>query len=177
MKKSIYLLTLFTALSAAAVSAATAAPVGSATVYITVNARVGIALQEVQRCTFANQLVIDPQSGSDHIFLPNTDQIIKGTNGAVFNVKVSSINGTAVNQACTANGVSGMQLRSASSPTDTIPYTFMCTGDTEGMGQFRGAGYNTPKALGITIKVAGSAAQTAAARTDYTDTITMLISY
>jgi hypothetical protein len=102
---------------------------------------------------------------------------MKGTTGTVFKIKVSSVNGTAVNQACTANGVSGMKLRSANSPGDTIPYTFMCAGDTEGTGQFQGAGFKTPRALGIGIKVAGADAEAAMSHTDYSDTITLLISY
>jgi len=176
VRKFFFLLALILAAGVAAEKVSAATPGGSAVVYITVNARVGVALQEQQRATFSDQLVIDPQ-GSDQIFLPAADQVIKGTNGTVFNIKVSSVNGTAVHQACTANGVSSMKLRSASSPADTIPYTFICSGDTEGNGQFRGAGYNTPRALGVSIKIAGSDAQAAVARADYSDTITMMITY
>jgi hypothetical protein len=177
MKKLYCLVILIVALSGAAEESSVASNTGFVSVVVTVNARVNGSLQEAQRVNFGNQLVIDPQAGGDIIFMPTSDQIMKGTSGTVYKIKVSSVNGTAVNQACTANGVSGMKLRSANSPGDTIPYTFMCAGDTEGTGQFRGAGFNTPRALGIGIKVAGADAEAAMAHTDYSDTITLMISY
>ena len=177
MKKLCCLLILIVALSGAAEESSAASKTGLVSVVVTVNARVNGSLQEAQRVNFGNQLVIDPQAGGDIIFLPTSDQIMKGTSGTVYKIKVSSVNGTAVNQACTANGVSGMKLRSANSPGDTIPYTFMCAGDTEGTGQFRGAGFNTPRALGIGIRVAGADAEAAMSHTDYSDTITLLITY
>jgi len=177
MKKLCCLLFLIAALGVAAEDSSAAKSSGFASVVVTVTARVNPSLQEAQRVNFGNQLVIDPQAGGDILFMPTSDQIMKGTTGTVFKIKVSSVNGTAVNQACTANGVSGMKLRSANSPGDTIPYTFICAGDTEGTGQFQGAGFKTPRALGIGIKVAGADAEAAMSHTDYSDTITLLITY
>jgi len=178
MKKLCCFLTLIVVLGIYAAEESSAAKSsGFASVVVTVNARVNPSLQEAQRVNFGNQLIIDPQAGGDILFTPTSDQMMKGTKGTVFKITVSSGNGTAVNQACTAGGVSGMKLRSANSPGDTIPYTFVCAGDTEGTGQFRGAGFNTPRALGIGIRVAGADAESAMAHTDYSDTITLLISY
>ena len=70
-----------------------------------------------------------------------------------------------------------MALRSAGTPGDAIAYTFMCAGDTDGVGHFTGGGYTTAKALGISIKVPAANAQTAVAHADYSDTVTLTISY
>jgi spore coat protein U-like protein len=53
----------------------------------------------------------------------------------------------------------------------------MCAGDTDGVGHFTGGGYTTAKSLGISIKVPAANAQTAIAHADYSDTVTLTISY
>ena len=70
-----------------------------------------------------------------------------------------------------------MAMKSASAPADTIAYTFLCTGDTDGLGHFTGAGFNMPKAIGMSVKVAAANAQAAVVHGDYSDTVTMTISY
>lgn len=149
----------------------------SLTANIIVNAQVLEACQEVQQGTFPNPLTIDTQSAADQTFPPSADELVKCSNGAVFTVKVSSTNGTAVSQTCTSSGVSSMALKSASWPSDMIAYTFMCVGDTDGTGHFVGAGYNATKSLGISIKVLAANAQVAMAHADYTDTVTLTLSY
>jgi spore coat protein U-like protein len=70
-----------------------------------------------------------------------------------------------------------MALKSAGSPADVVAYTLVCAGDTDGLGHFTGAGFNTPKAIGMSIKVLAANAQAAVAHPDYSDTVTMTISY
>ena len=147
-----------------------------ATTTLPVNAQVMASCQEDQHGSFPNPLIIDTQSATDQTFPPSADELVKCSNGAVFTVKVSSTNGTAIDQICTPTGVSSMVLKSASWPADVIAYTFMCSG-TDGAGHFTGAGYNNPKALGISIKVLAANAQAALAHADYSDMVTLTISY
>ena len=144
---------------------------------IVVNAKVTAACQEALHGAFPNPLMIETQSATDQIFAPSADELVRCSNGMFFTVKVSSANGTAVGQTCTSGGVSGMALKSASWPGDMVAYTFMCAGDTDGAGHFTGAGYNTAKALGISIKVLQADAQAAFAHADYSDTVTLTLSY
>jgi len=152
-------------------------PSGFASTTLTVGAQVSIACQEAQHGSFPSPITIDTLSATDQTFSPTADETVKCTNGTVFTIKVTSANGTAVNQNCTAGGVSGMILRSASAPVDTIPYLFLCAGDTDGSGNFTGAGFSTARALGIGVKVLAANAQGAMAHADYADTVTLTISY
>jgi len=154
-----------------------APPSGFASTTVVVNAQMAAICQEAQHGSFPNPITIDALAGSDQIFSPAVDETLKCSNGTVFTVKVSSANGTAVGQTCTSSGVSSMALRSAGTPGDSIAYTFMCAGDTDGVGHFTGGGYTTAKALGISIKVPAANAQTAVAHADYSDTVTLTISY
>jgi spore coat protein U-like protein len=154
-----------------------AAPSGFLSTTIAVNAQMTVMCQEAQHGSFPNPITIDPLAATDQIISPTADETLKCSNGTVFTVKVSSANGTAVGQTCTSSGVSSMAIRSAGTPEDTIAYTFMCTGDTDGAGHFTGGGYTTAKAMGISIKVPAASAQTAVAHTDYSDTVTLTISY
>jgi hypothetical protein len=158
-------------------SAGAATPLGFSSASITLNAVVEAACQEVQQGSFPSPLVIDAQSASEQNFSATTDEKITCTNGTVFTLRVTSTNGTAVNQTCTSGGVSSMALRSAGSPADSIAYTFICGGDTDGLGHFTGEGFNVPKAVGMSIKIAAADAQAAVVHADYTDTVTMTISY
>jgi spore coat protein U-like protein len=132
---------------------------------------------EEQHGSFPSPLTIETQSAADQTFPYSTDELVRCTNGVVFTVNVSSANGTANNQPCTSSGVGSMALKSASWPSDTIPYTFMCAGDTNGNGNFTGAGFAATKALGISIKVAAANAQAAMAHADYSDTVTLTLTY
>jgi spore coat protein U-like protein len=114
---------------------------------------------------------------NDQTFAPTADEQVRCTNGTIFTIKVSSGNGSAVNQTCTSGGISTMVLKSSGSPADVIPYVFLCTGDTDGSGHFVGAGFNTPRALGISVKILAVYAQNAVAHADYSDTITLTITY
>ena len=154
-----------------------APPSGFASTTVVVNAQMAAICQEAQHGSFPNPITIDALAGSDQTFSPAVDETLKCSNGTVFTVKVSSANGTAVGQTCTSGGVSSMALRSAGTPGDAIAYTFMCAGDTDGVGHFTGGGYTTAKALGISIKVPAANAQTAVAHADYSDTVTLTISY
>ena len=154
-----------------------APPLGFATTTVVVNAQMAAICQEAQHGSFPNPITIDSLAGSDQTFSAAIDETLKCSNGTVFTVKVSSANGTAVGQTCTSSGVSSMALRSASTPGDAIAYTFMCAGDTDGVGHFTGGGYTTAKSLGISIKVPAANAQTAIAHADYSDTVTLTISY
>ena len=154
-----------------------APPSGFASTTVVVNAQMAAICQEAQHGSFPNPITIDALAGSDQTFSPAVDETLKCSNGTVFTVKVSSANGTAVGQTCTSSGVSSMALRSAGTPGDSIAYTFMCAGDTDGVGHFTGGGYTTAKALGISIKVPAANAQTAVAHADYSDTVTLTISY
>lgn len=177
MKKSLWLVAVFAAMSFAAGDASAASPSGFSTTTVTVNAQVNGICQEAQHGSFPNPLMIDPLSAGDLIFLPSADELVKCANGAVLTIKVSSANGTALDQVCTSGGVSNMELKSASWPADTVAYTFMCAGDTDGAGHFTGAGYITSKALGISIKIAVANAQAAFAHNDYSDTVTLTLTY
>lgn len=157
--------------------ASAAPPSGFVSETIVVNAQMAAVCQEAQHGSFPNPITIDPLVGSDQTFSPAADETLKCSNGTVFTIKVSSANGTAVGQTCTSSGVSSMALKSAGTPGDSIAYTFMCAGDTDGAGHFTGAGYTTAKAMGISIKVPAASAQTAIAHTDYSDTVTLTISY
>jgi len=154
-----------------------ATPSGFASTAIAVNAQITAACQEAQHASFPNPLTIDTQSATDQIFLPSADEIVKCTSGTVFTVKVSSGNGTAVNQTCTSGGVSNMALKSAGSPADAIAYTFLCSGDTDGSGNFTGAGFNIARALGLSVKVPAANAQAAVAHADYADSVTLTMWY
>ncbi|MGP8153688.1 MAG: hypothetical protein ACLQBQ_06030 [Smithella sp.] len=149
----------------------------SLTTNIIVEAQVLEACQEAQHGAFPNPLTIDSQSAGDQTFSPSADEIVKCSNGAVFTVKVSSANGTAIDQICTSSGVSTMAFKSAETPEDMIAYTFICAGDTDGDGHFTGAGYNAAKYLGINIKVMAANAQAAMAHADYEDTVTLTFNY
>lgn len=177
MRKMLSLMAVITAISVISHNALAATPSGFANTNVTVTARVNVSCQEAQHGSFPNPLTIDTQVTSDQIFLHSTDELVKCTNGTVFTVKISSANGTALDQACTSGGVSGMLLRSASWPGDTVAYTFMCAGDTNGAGRFTGAGPTVAKAMGISIKIAAADAQAALAHADYSDTVTMTILY
>jgi hypothetical protein len=179
VKKILWLMAVVTAMSLMmeTETSSAAAPVGFAYTTVDVKAEIGIACVEAQHGTFSSPLIIDPQTASDQSFSSAVDELVKCTKGVVFTVKVSSANGTALDQNCTSSGVSGMALKSASWPGDTVAYTFMCEGDTTGTGHFTGAGFNTSKAMGISIKIAAADAQEALAHADYSDTITMTISY
>lgn len=147
------------------------------TANINVNAEVITLCQEAQHGAFPNPLLIDPQTATDQSFPPSADELIKCSNGVVFTVKISSANGSAIDQICTSSGVSTMALKSVSWPSDMIAYTFMCAGDTDGSGHFTGGGYNITKALGISIKVLAANAQAALAHNDYSDTVTVTLTY
>jgi spore coat protein U-like protein len=154
-----------------------APPSGFASTAFVVNAQVTATCQEASHVSFANPITIDALAVSDQTFSPTVDEAVRCSNGTVFTVKVSSTNGTAVGQSCTSSGVSSMALRSAGTPGDTIAYTFICAGDTDGAGHFTGAGNTTAKALGISIKVLAANAQAALAHADYSDTVTLTLSY
>jgi spore coat protein U-like protein len=177
VKKTLWLVAALAAISVTAGNASAIAPLGFATATLTVNAQVGASCQEAQQGSFPNPLMIDTQSAVDQTFLPTADELIKCTGGTVFTIKVSSGNGTAVNQTCTSGGVSNMALKSAGSPADTIAYTFLCSGNTDGLGHFTGAGFSTASALGMSIKVLAANAQAAVAHADYADSVTLTISY
>jgi hypothetical protein len=154
-----------------------APPTGFASTAIVVNAQITANCQEASHVSFPNPITIDTLAGSDQTFLPTIDEAVRCSNGTLFTVKVSSANGTAVGQACTSSGISSMALRSAGTPGDTIAYTFMCAGDTDGAGHFVGAGNTIAKAFGISIKVLAANAQAALAHADYSDTVTLTLSY
>jgi hypothetical protein len=144
---------------------------------LTLNAQVIASCQEAQHGSFPNPMLIDTQSASDQTFSPTTDEVVKCTNNTVFTIKVSSANGTALNQNCSSSGVSAMALKSAGSPADTIAYTFYCSGDTDGSGHFVGAGFSTGRALGINVKILAADARASVAHADYADSVTLTISY
>jgi hypothetical protein len=174
-----YILTAAIAMMVTAVAgiASAATPSGFVSTTVVVNAQITAVCQEASHASFPNPITIDALAGSDQTFLPTSDETLKCSNGTVFTVKVSSANGTAVDQACTSSGVSSMALKSAGTPTDTIAYTLMCAGDTDGAGHFTGGGHTTAKALGMRIKVLAANAQAAVAHADYSDTVTLTLSY
>jgi len=157
--------------------ASASTPSGFASTTLALSAEVGNACQEVQHGAFPNPIVIETQTVNDQTFAPTADEQVRCTNGTIFTIKVSSGNGSAVNQTCTSGGISTMALKSSGSPADVIPYVFLCTGDTDGSGHFVGAGFNTPRALGISVKILAVYAQNAVAHADYSDTITLTITY
>jgi hypothetical protein len=177
VKKILWLVAVFTATSMITGTAFAATPSGFSNTTVDVNARVGVSCAEAQHGAFPSPLIIDTQLASDQNFTPTADQMVHCTSGVVFTVNVSSANGTALDQVCTSGGVSGMLMQSASWPGDTIAYTFMCAGDTNGAGNFTGAGFTTARAMGISIKVLAADAQAALAHADYSDTVTLTISY
>ena len=177
MKKFLWFIAVFIATSMITGTAFAATPSGFSNTTLTVTAEVLGMCKEYQHGSFPSPLTIDPLSATDLNFLPSADELVTCANGTVYTVKVSSANGTALDQACTSGGVSGMLLKSASWASDTIAYTFMCAGDTDGAGHFTGAGLITAKAMGISIRVLAANAQTALAHADYSDTVTMTISY
>lgn len=177
MKKLLSLMAVLTAISVISEIVFAATPLGFDNTTVTINAQVGVSCQEAQHGAFPSPLIIDTQVVNDQNFSPTADQMVYCTNGVVFTVNVSSANGTALDQVCTSGGVSGMLMQSASWPGDTIAYTFMCAGDTNGAGNFTGAGFTTARAMGISIKVLEADAQAAMAHADYSDTVTLTISY
>ena len=177
MKKALWLVTASAVISFTAGRAYSATPAGFANTSLTVNAQVNAACQEAQHGSFPNPLIIDTQSAVDQTFSPSADEMVECTNGTVFTIKVSSGNGTAVNQTCTSGGVSNMALKSAGSPADAIAYMFLCSGDTDGSGHFTGAGTNTARGLGMSVKILAANAQAAVAHADYADTVTLTIAY
>jgi hypothetical protein len=177
MKQILSIAVMATIVISMTAMASAAPPAGFASGSVVVNAQMAAVCLEAQHGSFSNPITIDPLAGSDQTFSPAADETLKCSNGTVFTIKVSSANGTAVGQTCTSSGVSSMALKSAGTPGDTITYTFMCSGDTDGAGHFTGGGYTTAKAMGIGIKVPAASAQTAIAHTDYSDTVTLTISY
>ncbi len=158
-------------------SAMASTPSGFSSASIAVSGVVNASCQEAQHGSFPSPLTIDTQSVADQTFPSSADEKLECTSGTVFTIKVTSGNGTAVNQTCTSSGVSSMALKSAGFQVDTIAYTFVCGGDTDGLGHFTGAGVSAPKALGMSIKVLAADAQAAVAHADYSDTVTLTISY
>lgn len=158
-------------------SAWASTPSGFSSASIALSAQVNAACQEAQHGSFPSPITINAQAVFDQTFAATADEKVVCTNGTVFTIKVTSGNGTAVNQTCTSSGVSSMALKSAGTPADTIAYTFVCGGDTDGLGHFAGAGFNTPRVLGMSIKVLAADAQAAIANADYFDTVTLTISY
>lgn len=154
-----------------------ATPAGFSSASFPVNAQVNVACQESQQGVFANPIIINTTSAVDLTISAATDESVQCTNGTLFTMKVSSANGTAVNQTCTSAGVGGMAFKSASTPADSIPYRFLCAGDTDGSGNFTGAGFTTPRALGLGIRIAAADAQVAKAHDDYVDMVTLTVSY
>jgi len=177
IKKILRFMAIVAAMIVMTVNVFAATPSGFANTTVMVNAQVAASCQEAQHGSFPNPLTIDTQLTGDQTFPPSTDELVRCTNGGVFTVKVSSTNGSAVDQTCTSSRVNNMLLKSASWPIDTIPYIFTCAGDTNGTGQFTGAGYAISRALGISIKVTAANAQLAMAHADYTDTVTLTITY
>jgi len=177
VKKVLWFMAAFAAMNLMIGSALAATLSGFSSTALKVNAQVMAVCEEAQHGSFPDPLTIDPLVASDLTFPHSADQLIKCVNGTVFTVKVSSANGTALDQNCTSGGVAGMVLRSASWPSDSVAYTFMCAGDTDGRGHFTGAGFATAKAMGISIKILAADAQDALAHADYSDTVTMTISY
>jgi hypothetical protein len=177
VKKNFWLMAVIAAMSINIDTVYAATPVGFSNTTLTVTAEVGVSCEETQHGEFPAPLLIDTQVVGDQTFAPIADELVSCTNGIVFTIKVSSANGTALDQTCTSNGVSGMSLKSASWPTDEVPYIFTCAGDTNGSGNFTGAGFASPRALGIGIKVLAADAQAALAHNDYSDTVTLTISY
>jgi len=177
MKKIFWLVAIFVAAGMMTGNTFAATPSGFSNTTVTINAQVGVSCEETQHGSFPNPLTIDTQTAADQTFAPSADELVRCTSGMVFTVKVSSANGAVLDQTCTSGGVSGMRLRSASWSTDEVAYTFMCAGDTTGTGNFTGAGFTTARAMGISIKIAAADAQAAIAHADYSDTVTMTISY
>jgi hypothetical protein len=177
LKKILWLVAVFIATSIITGNASAASPSGFANTTVQVNAQVMGVCEEAQHGSFPNPLTIDPLVASDLTFPHSADELIRCVNGTVFTVKISSAYGSALDQACTSSGVSGMLLQSASWPGDKIAYTFMCAGDTDGAGHFTGAGFTTARAMGISIKILAADAQAALAHADYSDTVTLTISY
>jgi hypothetical protein len=177
VKKILWLMAVFTAMSMITGIAFAAKPSGFSSTTVTVSAQVSGVCEEAQHGSFPSPLSIDPLLATDLTFSPSADELIRCVNGTVFTVKVSSTNGTAIDQTCTSGGVSSMALQSASWASDKIAYTFMCAGDTDGAGHFTGGGFATAKSMGISIKVLAADAQAALAHADYSDTVTMTISY
>jgi hypothetical protein len=176
VKKILWLVAAF-ATSIITGTAFAATPSGFSSTTLTVSAQVVGQCQEAQHGSFPSPLTIDPLVTTDLTFSPSADELVRCVNGTVYTVKVSSSNGTALDQTCTSGGVSGMLLKSAIWASDKIAYTFMCAGDTDGSGHFTGAGYTIAKAMGISIKILAADAQAALAHADYSDTVTMTISY
>ncbi len=177
MKKIFSLMAALAAMSLIAGSVFAATPAGFTSAEIKVNAQVGVSCQEIQKGSFPSPLLIDTQTAAEQTFPNSADELVRCTKGTVFTVKISSANGTALDETCTSGGVGDMALQSSSWPSDVISYTFTCGGDTDGNGRFTGAGYNTNKALGIGIKIAAADAQAAIAHNDYSDTVTLTITY
>lgn len=165
------------AIAAAADMSSAATPSGFSSVTIAMSARVSVACQEAQQGVFNSPLIIDTTSAVDLTISAAVDEAVKCTNGTIFTMKISSANGTAVNQTCTSAGVDGMSFKSAGAPADRIPYKFLCSGDTDGSGGFTGAGFSIPRAMGLGIRIAAADAQAAKAHDDYSDTVTLMISY
>lgn len=171
------LITMLSVLCIAAGTAVAATPPGFSSTTLALSAQINVACQEAQPGIFGNPIIIDTTLTVDQTIPALTDEAVKCTNGTVFTMKVSSANGSAVNQTCTSAGIGGMAFKSASSPGDAIPYTFFCAGDTDGSGNFTGAGFGTPRALGLGIRIAATDAQAAKAHDDYGDMVTLTISY
>jgi len=177
VKKILWIMAVFAAMILMTDNVSAATPSGFSSTTVTVNAQVMGLCEEAQHGSFPNPLTIDPLLATDLNFSPSADELIRCVNGTVFTVKISSANGTALDQTCTSGGVSTMALKSASWAGDKIAYTFMCAGDTDGAGHFTGGGYTIAKAMGISIKFLAADAQAALAHADYSDTVTMTISY
>ena len=177
IKKILRFMAIVAAMIVMTVNAFAATPSGFASTTVPMHAQVIASCQEAQHGAFPNPLTIDTQLAGDQTFPPSADEMVRCTNGGVFTVNVSSANGSAVEQTCTSGGVNNMLLKSTSWPADTIAYTFMCAGDTNGNGNFTGAGFAATKALGISIKVAAANAQAAMAHADYSDTVTLTLTY
>lgn len=157
--------------------ASAATPSGFSSANIALSAQVAVSCREEQQGSFAGPITIETTSATDQTITAVVDEIVKCTNGTVFTMKVSSANGTAFDRTCTSAGVGGMAFKSASTPADMIMYTFMCEGDTDGSGKFTGAGLATPRALGLSIRIAAADAQAAKAHDDYADMVTLTITY
>ncbi len=175
MKKVLFIVPL--GIIAVISSAYALPPSGFSSTTISISAQVGATCQEAQHGFFPAPIMIDAFSAADQTFAPSADEMVRCSSGTIFTIKVTSAMGTAVDQVCTASGVSGMTMKSLSSPAVVLPYTFMCAGNTDGSGRFTGAGFSTARSLGIGLKVLAADARAAVSNNDYSDTVTLTISY
>jgi hypothetical protein len=123
----------------------------------------------------AMSITVDPSSSSNQNFTVTTPATMECTKNKTNNVTATSLNGGAINVACSQSGITGFTLKAPVSAL-TIAYTFKCDPSIIGQGF---SGPSKDVSFNIGGLVLGTDAQVAdySNGETYADTVTLTVTY